>query len=168
LHPQVSNSEMRTLWLLRHAKALAAPDGGHDLDRALSEDGRAQAKQLGARIKKDGVSFDLVLSSPALRARETAELVLQTANMPINIRYDQRIYDAADARPLLDLITEIADEHKTVLLVGHNPTIEELLRLLTKQMKHLSTASLAKITSKAQNWQQLAETTLHLESLTSA
>jgi len=111
---------MKTLFLLRHAKAENAAPGSSDINRALNERGKKESQAIGAFIKKQNLTFELVLSSPAVRARETAELVLSAAEVTTNVRYDQRIYEASP-RQLLDVISEVEANQSAVLLVGHNP-----------------------------------------------
>jgi len=155
----------KTLWLLRHAKAVSSA-GGSDFERPLSDEGRAQAKRLGERVKDQNITFDIVLSSPAVRARETAEVVLQVAGLQVLITYDDRIYEANSPK-LQDVISEIDDAKDMTLVVGHNPAIEELLQFLTRQSKHMGTAALAKIISEETSWRQLTQTTSHLDWLAS-
>ena len=86
---------MKTLFLLRHAKAQDAAPGSSDLDRTLNERGRQEAQAIGKYLKKQNVTFDLVLCSPAVRARETAELVIAAVEIAVTVQYDQRIYEAS-------------------------------------------------------------------------
>jgi phosphohistidine phosphatase len=139
---------MKTLFLLRHAKAEDGGDGFPDFDRALNDRGRKEARAVGIFIRKQNVRLDLVLSSSAVRARETTELVLSSAELSLDVRYDQRIYEGGSLR-LLEVISQLEDEMSTVLLVGHNPGLEELLSLLTDRIEHLATGTLAKIDLKA-------------------
>jgi phosphohistidine phosphatase len=139
---------MKTLFLLRHAKAEDVGDGLPDFDRALNDRGRKEARAVGILIRKQNVRLDLVLSSPAVRARETTELVLGSAELVLEVHYDQRIYEAGPQR-LLEVISQLEDEMSAVLLVGHNPGLGELLSLLTNRIEHMATGTLAKIDLKA-------------------
>ena len=97
------------------------------------------------------------MSSTAKRARETTELVLASANLTVDVRYDQRIYEAGSLR-LLEVVSEIEEDRSSVLLVGHNPGMEELLQLLTGRLEHMATGTVAKIDLKADRWNQALET----------
>jgi phosphohistidine phosphatase len=100
---------------------------------------------------------DLVLSSPAVRARETTGIVTTTARLAAELRYDERIYEADPLR-LVHMISQIEDNFSFVLLVGHNPGIEELLSLLTGSSQHMPTAALAKIRFEgADEWSEISE-----------
>jgi len=147
---------MKTLLLLRHAKAENAALGSSDIDRSLNERGKKEAQTIGAFIKKQNLAVELVLCSPALRARETAKLALSAAEVTAKVRYDQRIYEAAP-RQLMEVISEVEAAKKTVLLVGHNPGIEELLRALTGNGEPMSPGSLAKVDCNFEEWSRVSE-----------
>ena len=147
---------MKTILLLRHAKAENGSSGLPDLDRALNDRGRKEAQAIGTFIRKQNLELDLVLSSPAKRARETTELVLASADLAVEVRYEQRIYEAGPLQ-LLEVVSQIEAERSTVLLVGHNPGMEELLRQLTGRLEHMATGTLAKIDLKADRWSGVSE-----------
>jgi phosphohistidine phosphatase len=147
---------MRTLILLRHAKSSWKDDSLQDFDRPLNRRGRGAAELIGRFIRGQKLKPDLVLSSPAIRARETIDTVLQSFGRPLEVRYDERIYEAGPLR-LLEVISHVEENLKVVLLVGHNPGLEELLELLTAQYEHLPTAALAKITIETDKWSEIGE-----------
>jgi phosphohistidine phosphatase len=147
---------MKTLLLLRHAKSSWNDSGLQDFDRPLNGRGRKAAEAIGRFIRKQRVAPDLLLSSPALRARETIETIMKTAKLQSELRFDQRIYEAGPLR-LLEVVSQIEEDRSTVLLVGHNPGMEELLQLLTGSTEHMATATLAKIDFKAASWSKVLE-----------
>jgi phosphohistidine phosphatase len=153
---------MKTLFLLRHARAENATPGSPDLARDLNLNGREQAQAVGKFIKEQGLNLDLALCSPAARARETAELLLARAQLSCSVRYDERIYEAGPLR-LLEVISEIDQGVNVALLVGHNPGMEELLKLLTGRAGSMSTATLARIDLSADEWERVAECPAGLE-----
>jgi phosphohistidine phosphatase len=142
---------MKTLFLLRHARAENAGPGSSDFDRNLDELGKKEAQAAGVFIKQLHLTFDLILCSTAVRARETADLAIAAAELQTTVRYDQRIYEAAPLQ-LLEVIREVENEKGTLLLVGHNPGVAELLKLLTGQTAPMSTCSLAKLDLEADQW----------------
>jgi phosphohistidine phosphatase len=147
---------MKTLFILRHAKSSWKDDSLKDFDRPLNSRGRKAAELIGTLMRKEKLTPDLVLSSPAVRARETIEIVMKTARLSAELRYDQRIYEAGPLR-LLEVISQIEEDKSSVLLVGHNPGLEELLQVLTGSAEHIATGTLGKIDLKASKWSKTLE-----------
>ena len=149
---------MLTLYLLRHAKSSWDNASPQDFDRPLTDRGRNACALIGEFIEEKGIDFDLVLVSTALRTRQTIELVKERAKLRGEVRYDERIYEATVSQ-LLEVIAQVDSDRESVLLVGHNPGIEELLALLTGEQQPMTTANFAKITIKATKWSaSLADT----------
>ena len=147
---------MKTLFLLRHAKSSRKDQSLPDFERPLNRRGKKATDKLGRYLKDELIVPDLVLSSPAVRARETIERVMKAANWIADVRFDQRIYEAGGLG-LLEVVSQIENDHKTVLLVGHNPGIEELLMLLTGESKKVRTAALIKLELKSSKWATAAD-----------
>lgn len=145
---------MKTLFLLRHAKSSWNDPGLGDFDRPLNDRGRKAAELVGKYIAKQNVNIDLVICSPAVRARQTIELVLRAAKRSPELRFDQRVYEAGPTR-LLEITSQIEDDRKSVLLVGHNPGMEELLGLLIGVEQHMPTAALAKVVLDSKKWDKI-------------
>jgi phosphohistidine phosphatase len=108
-----------------------------------------------------------VLCSPAQRARQTAALVLDSAGLRLEVRYDERIYDATVER-LLAVISQVEESAGVALMIGHNPAFEELMRRLTGVEKHMPTAALAWITLNVERWSDVLDSNGKLESLVKA
>jgi phosphohistidine phosphatase len=153
---------MRTLYILRHAKSSWKDANLADFDRPLSGRGRKASEGVGSFLKDKEISFDLVVSSPAVRARQTIELVLRAAKMRPELRFDERIYEATAAR-LLEIVSQLENEQKAVMLVGHNPGMQELLMLLTGQSEEYPTAALTKIGFKNLKWSEVGSKKGNLE-----
>ncbi|MFJ4846392.1 MULTISPECIES: SixA phosphatase family protein [unclassified Streptomyces] len=120
----------RHLVLLRHAKSAWPPDVP-DHDRPLGARGRRDAPAVGRWLRENKHIPDLVVCSTAVRTRETWELAADAlgGRAEPRVAYDERLY-AATARALLDVLRETPDGVRTVLLVGHNPGVQDLaLRL---------------------------------------
>ena len=153
---------MKTLLLLRHAKAQDAASGQADLDRLLQDHGRVQAQAMGQFVRDRALNVELVLCSQAARARETAELILTAAGLSPDIRYEPVIYEAGSLQ-LFDLILNLDSGANSVLLVGHNPSLEDLLHLLTDRTGGMATCTLAKIEIDVDDWSDAAEVSGKLE-----
>src|SRR5471032_2500933 len=120
---------MRRLLLLRHAKAERSQPGGRDHDRVLAERGRADAKKLGLYLARHDFVPDRAVVSTAARTRETwALLATAFAKVP-PASFEDRIYDATPEAILL-MIKDTGPETGTLLVIGHNPSVQELAALL--------------------------------------
>ncbi|WP_445525684.1 SixA phosphatase family protein [Streptomyces cyslabdanicus] len=120
-----TGTTLRRLVVLRHAKS-AWPEGVADHDRPLAPRGRRDAPAAGRALAESDCLPDLALCSTARRARQTWELVSAQWGTPPPVRYDRRLY-AADAPDLLAAVREAPPEIATLLLLGHNPGLEELV-----------------------------------------
>lgn len=142
---------MLTLYLLRHAKSSWDDASQPDFERPLANRGREACALIGEYIEEKGIDFDLVVVSTAVRTRETIELVKERAKFRGEVRYDERIYEATVSQ-LLEIVSQIDNDRESVLLVGHNPGIEDLLALLTGEHQRVTTANFAKIKLEATKW----------------
>lgn len=93
----------------------------------------------------------MILSSPARRAEQTAALIKQSAGIGGAIQFDERIYEASPAR-LLEVISEQDEKIASVMLVGHNPGLEGLLKFLTGELQPMPTAALAIVDLEIDKW----------------
>ena len=138
------------LILMRHGKSDWPENLRRDFDRSLAPRGEKDAPRMGKWLRKNGLVPDKVISSPALRARATAELVVEKLRIPRKrIIFDARIYEA-ELSQLLDVIAAHGADTDALLLVGHNPGLEELLMHLAleppsrdERGKLLTTATVA-------------------------
>src|SRR3954467_4730312 len=136
---------MKTLLLLRHAKSSWKEPNLSDFERPLNKRGLKTAPLMGRFLRRKKLKPDLIVSSPAERARQTTALVIEAMRLDVELKHDERIYEASVAR-LLEVISQIAESANLLLLVGHNPGLEELLEILTGEARQFSTAALAQIT----------------------
>ncbi len=120
------------LWILRHAKARQALADEWDRDRPLAESGHDHARRLNAWLKDCGRTLpDRVMVSPATRTRQTADEVLSGLDVPPPV-FDERLWEADDD-DLIATLSDCPDGSHRLLLVGHNPGLEWLVRWLTGQ-----------------------------------
>lgn len=120
---------MKTLTLLRHAKSGWDDPVARDFDRALNARGKRGAAQIGQYLADHGLVFDHVLASPAVRVVETIDHVSSRYDLPVAPAWERRIY-LASAATLIDLVAGLPDSVGRVLLVGHNPGLEDLVLML--------------------------------------
>jgi phosphohistidine phosphatase len=152
---------MKTLTLLRHAKSGWDDPVARDFDRPLNPKGQRAAQAVGRHMKAQGLEFDHVIASPAARVVETLEQVSAGYGSDLAPAWDQRIY-LASAATLLDLVRELPDAADRVLMVGHNPGLEELVLGLVPDgalrgdvETKFPTASLAEIRLEVGRWQDV-------------
>jgi phosphohistidine phosphatase len=142
---------MKTLMLLRHAKSDWDDPSLRDFDRPLANRGRRDAPRIGKALAERGPLPDVIISSPAVRATQTIEAVIEAAGLDVNPQFDDSVYGAVDAE-LMQLIRGLADSSNCALLVGHNPTLEQLLSRLTGRYPRMPTAALACIEIEIDSW----------------
>ena len=145
---------MRILYLLRHAKSSWNDATLRDFDRPLKKRGREAAKRIGERLAEESLSKLLVICSPAVRTRETAAIVLKSANLQVAPRFDDRIYEAS-LRELVQIVSEIPDDAEVAIMIGHNPGFEELLAFLTGEHRRMPTCALGKIKFEDVSWKDV-------------
>lgn len=120
----------RELLILRHAKSDWASDAASDFERPLAKRGKKDAPRVGSWLYREGIVPDRIISSPAQRARDTALKVCKALDLKQKqIIWDEAVYEA-DVPALLGVLARVSSAHATVMLIGHNPGLEELIRYL--------------------------------------
>src|SRR5215218_3793626 len=125
---------MKTLFLLRHAKSSWDDNQMADVERPLNERGLRTAPFMGEFMRSNGLLPSIILSSPAVRARMTAELVKASADLDSEILFEEDIYEASPRR-LYRVIARINDRYESAMIVGHNPGMEGIVQFLSGQLK---------------------------------
>lgn len=156
---------MKTLFLMRHAKSSWKDDTLADFERPLNGRGKRAAETMGQYLKHHATTPELILCSPSERTRETLKLVLKAAKWTTEVRYDQRIYEASGMR-LAEVVSQIENDRKVAMLIGHNPGIEELLLLLTSERNEVPTGVVAKLVLKTTKWTNAIDKRATLDWLT--
>jgi phosphohistidine phosphatase len=146
---------MKTLFLLRHAKSSWKEVDVADFDRPLNERGGRAAPFMGRLLRERGFTPDIIVSSPARRARKTARLFKGAGEYTAPLVFDERIYEASPTT-LLYIAAEADDSKGSIMLVGHNPGMEEAARVLTGQTEPMPTAAIAVIDLDIDSWKDIA------------
>jgi phosphohistidine phosphatase len=149
---------MKTLLVLRHAKSSWKDFTLADYQRPLNKRGKRDAPKVGHLLREDGLVPELILSSPAIRARTTAEIVAEESGYEGEIEYFPDFYPG-DPQSYIEALNHLSDEYRYVMVVGHNPGLEELLETLTGDWLSLPTAALAQILFSIKSWRELDEET---------
>jgi phosphohistidine phosphatase len=146
---------MRRLVLVRHAKSSRDEPTLADRDRPLNERGLRDAPKMGERLAKRDIRPDLIVSSPAVRALTTAQLMAQKLGYDQEaIVMEERVY-AATPDALVEVIRALGDRPKCVMLVGHNPELSELARRWSKGLEELPTCAVADFRFDIKSWSKL-------------
>lgn len=147
---------MKTLMLLRHAKSSWDDASLRDFERPLAKRGERDAPRMGEELKLRAPMPDLIISSPATRARQTIEAVVRTSGIRSRLEFNESIYGASSAE-LMRLIRRLPDSVNCALMVGHNPGFEEVVSRLTGTDTVMPTAALACMEFQVDHWNDLAD-----------
>ena len=152
---------MLTLYLLRHAKSSWDHASLSDFDRPLAARGREAAPRMGRLMRDNAHAPELVLCSPALRARQTKDLVLDVLDYDPEVRLLDGLYNFGDGTGLMHIVQQIGSECSSLLVIGHNPSLENLaIKLagsgksadLKDMARKYPTAALAIIEFEVEDW----------------
>lgn len=149
---------MKTLLILRHAKSSWENASQSDHDRPLNKRGKRTAPLVGGLIRDEKIVPDLILSSTARRARETAFLVGENCGYTRAVELRAELYPTSVER-CLTVLRQIDGENDCLLVVGHNPGLEEVVERLTLRFERLPTAALVQLSLDLEDWPDLSEST---------
>ena len=147
---------MKSLLILRHAKSDWGEPGLKDQERPLNKRGRKAAPKIGQLLREKDLLPDLVLCSTAVRARSTAEMAAAASGYQGKIEFLPSLY-AAPPEAYIAALSALPDTLQSVMVVGHNPGLEELLQDLTSKYEPLPTAALAYVRLPIEHWAELAD-----------
>jgi phosphohistidine phosphatase len=150
---------MKTILLLRHAKSDRDNPALADFERPLAKRGLKDAPRMGAVLSSFGIVPDRILASPARRAKETAELVAEACGYKKEVEWHEAFY-GGNAEDLIAALQRLSNSVEKVLLVGHNPTMEETVSALIlgderQPIITMPTAALACLQVHIGNWADL-------------
>jgi len=148
----------KTLFLLRHAKASEKLSDQKDIERELDSIGLQNSTRMGINFSHKSIQFDMIMSSPAERARHTAALIAEQLKYnTAKIHLNDEIYEAS-IRTLLQVVNRLKDEWNMVLLVGHNPAITYLAEYLTgAEIGNMTTCGVVRIEFAIDSWEEVSE-----------
>ncbi len=155
---------VKKLTLLRHAKSGWDDPVARDFDRPLNGRGQRAARRIGEYLRAEKIHFDHVVASPAIRVVETIEHMADGTGETIAPAWDKRVY-LASAVSLLDVVQEADDRYDSLLLVGHNPGLEDLVLMLVPDSatdaardqieEKFPTAAIAEISFPVDRWEDV-------------
>lgn len=146
-----------TLYLVRHAKSSWENPDLSDFDRPLNERGRKDAPRMGKRLKEREIVPDLMLSSPAKRAITTCKEIATILSYDVSrIKNDPRIYHANEEE-LFNVLSELNDTQKNVMLFGHNPAFTNLANtLFNEHILNIPTCGIVGGVLKIKSWKEIS------------
>lgn len=147
----------KTLYMVRHAKSDWSVPGQKDIDRELNIRGRNDAPRMGRKLYDMQVKPDLMVSSPAERAKLTALYIAEQLKYDIeSIKYDEEVYEAS-VRSLLGVINSFEDKYEKIMLFGHNPAFTYLAEYLTKKaFENIPTCGVVEIYFEVNTWKEVS------------
>jgi len=152
---------MKTLWLIRHAKA--EKEGKKDFDRDLTKKGRDDVEIMGSILKKMKVSPNLIMSSPAVRALMTAKIFARQLGYDKDKIMVEAAFYSFDLQQMI-AITENTDDHiSSLMIVSHNPTILQMAeKLCNTEIEKFPTAAVFQLETTAETWNNITEANFRL------
>jgi phosphohistidine phosphatase len=148
---------MKKLFLIRHAKSSWSNPHLADIDRPLNKRGKKDAPFMGARLQEMGIQPDLIYTSPARRARKTAQHIARGVGYSVeSIVHKKDIY-TADINMLLDVVRSAPEDAGTLFVVGHNYVLTDLAEFLTDEvLVNVPTAGIVAIHFEGDSWLEVA------------
>jgi phosphohistidine phosphatase len=151
-----SKDNKKILLILRHAKSSWKNNDIPDHDRPLNKRGKNQGSKMGKLLKKLDLVPDHIISSTAKRAIDTSELIAKFSTYDGAINQYSSLYNQSSAEHYIKILTGISNNYHKVLIIGHNPAIENLIEQLTNRIELMKTCSLARIDIKIKNWKDIS------------
>jgi len=146
---------MKTLLIMRHAKSSWKHAELSDRDRPLNKRGEKDAIRMGKLLKHENLIPQKIYSSTAVRAAKTAEAVADRINYKDEVTYLDALYMAEPAG-IIELLHDVPDDIKRVLIVGHNPGMEGLAQILSRKVLSLPTATITYLKLPIESWKELS------------
>ena len=145
---------MKTIYFIRHAKSSWDDPVLSDFDRPLNDKGLSDAPKMGKKLQSLGIIPDVIVSSPAIRAQETADIIKKEIGFFGEIIYNKKIYNATTDK-ITEVIHRLSHDLECVFIVGHNPGLNEIVHELMGDFVHLGTCSVFGLQFASEKWQDL-------------
>ena len=142
---------MKTILLMRHAKSSWESKNQDDWERPLSKRGRKNAGQIGELLKDEKLIPDLILASSAVRVHQTMDIVMDEIHFRGDYYSLNRLY-MAEVEVYAQEIQRLNDDTATVLVIGHSPSLDVFLQMVTGKVESLPTSAVAYLTFAIDSW----------------
>lgn len=150
---------MKTLFLMRHAKSSWKDDSLDDHERPLKKRGKKDIKLIAKIMKKNNFDPDLIITSSAVRAKDTADLLAEALGYKGKIIVSDDLYMGEPA-DYMKILKNIKDKNNSVLMVGHNPGLEAYLQIIDGEIEALPTAGLGHLLLAIEDWSEITLETM--------
>ena len=145
---------MKKIYLIRHAKSSWSDFDLDDFDRPLNKRGRDNAPFMGKLLKDKNIMPDIILSSPALRAKTTAEIISKEVKYSKVIVFDKKMYESSDAT-LHQILTKLDNKNGVAFLVAHNPGLNMLAEYYVDFYQNIPTCGVIEIEFDCDKWKDI-------------
>jgi phosphohistidine phosphatase len=142
---------MKTLLIMRHAKSSWGDSSMPDHERPLNARGERDAPRMGKLLRREGMVPQAIIASSAVRAQATARAVAEASGFEGEIEVKNALYGAAP-ESYREVLAKLPDQVDSVLVIGHNPALDELLDELTGEEEHFPTAAIARVELDLDDW----------------
>jgi phosphohistidine phosphatase len=146
---------MKTLLLMRHGKSSWKDETLSDHERPLKKRGRKDAKRIAMEMINHDLIPELILSSTAVRAKETVKAILSVLDEKIPVEFSRELY-MAEPEDFVEILSALSNDLNVVMLVGHNPGMEAYLQIIDGNIEAMPTASLGQRSLKVVDWKALS------------
>jgi len=146
---------MKRLYIIRHAKSSWKDLNLNDYSRPLNKRGKKDAPFMGKILNKNGVFPDIIISSPALRAKTTAQSIAKEIRFTKPLVYDEQIYEA-DLNTLLQLLLKLKKKDNTVFIIGHNPGLNTLADYFVEFNENIPTCGVVELEFDCKKWDNIS------------
>jgi len=156
---------MKKLYIVRHTNKAEKKQGQDDYDRELSQKGLDQARQIASNLSKTISSTDLIVSSPAIRTKQTAEIFAEVLEYNKSIMYNEVLY-MAFVNELIETISYTFDTVENMILIGHNPSLTALAITLVDFKEKFEIGGIMEIEFDCNSWIDISKENARLVSYT--
>lgn len=152
---------MKKLFIIRHAKSSWKDYSLDDFDRPLNKRGFKNAPFMGDYLEARRITPDIILSSPALRAKTTAKIIANKIEYNKKIVYEKSIYEA-DTRTLHNTLNALDNRYNIVFLIGHNPGLNLLVESYVGLNENIPTCGVVELEVQADSWKDISSENIKL------
>ena len=150
---------MKTLLLMRHAKSSWKDESLSDHERPLKKRGRKDANRIAKELKKNDLLPDIILSSSAVRARETVAILNEKLEYKHKVLYSDELY-MGEPQDFINILSKLNNEYNTVMMVGHNPGLEAYLQIIDGEIEAVPTGGLGYLVLVLDDWKDISLDTM--------